>query len=987
MKKIIASLMMAFVFVFSFFAVFSNSEVKLSDDTKNSFVSDLVEIYQTYDGDVKTDGEFALRRLILSNYSGSNTYSAVAAAVDKKHDLTVLQYESEEAAQRAYKQIEKDGIAVDADSKATLGSIEKGSVYPSGSNALGTTSFISKFGMEKEDVIVAVIDTGVMYDHELMANRFVSNGYDFSDDGRSNAYYNTLMNDSYYAHGTFVCGIIADNTPDNVKILPYKAVPFGSSEASNSAIVAAIYDAVDKGASVINISMSASSGANALKYAVQNAISKNVCVCASAGNDAKEVKYRYPAATPGVITASAVESDMQTFASFSNYGSAVDFCAPGRKIVSACPYKNSDDKYMTNSGTSFSVPYITAACADIKSINNSFSKDEVYSILCDFSADLGDEGYDIYFGNGMPKLSDMVYTDNESYSCKIPEGYVEIFGNTADFTEQTQPWKLFADRIKSVSIDDGVESIGAYSFNNMKTAEFEMPKHLNSVGAYAFNNCKKIDSYEFDIDVIGIGENAFGNMNDEFYISGYRNTAAEVYCNREGIAFNALGCKHNYFAEVVDPTDEEQGYTIYTCTVCGDSYIGDYIEPPEYYEGDCGMGVKWRYTTKNKTLSISGNGYMNSYSSENEVPWKPFMKKITGVVIGKNITYISDYLLVDAVNVKELIISTRAAALSDKTICFSEGTEPNIKYYVYSDSAAKDYLKEHNISYASLGCEHSRSIEYSEEMPSCCYDTYGVYTCTDCGYSYKEYLSAESKGHYFSGSVNSLNNYYICGAELYIDGKLSAITNDKGQFVVHPVFCGNHSIEIKKHGAVIDSFDVAVNRNNLKCNLVCSYGDFDSNGYVNAKDYSFALKNDFDDISILDFGKAQHSVSLDTFDKQEFPYALKVENRQSEDNDAYRDFIAVIENYSEYTIKESGFIYGKNMSEEMLFLEKVGQTNEEGFSVKVKASTNNESYEKLMKYGSTSKTGTLSARFYIIYTNGVEDFTYYSDVSSYTFEN
>ncbi|MBQ9530955.1 MAG: S8 family serine peptidase [Eubacterium sp.] len=979
MKKRIVSICLVCALFISLFALFGGK----TNPEKNDFAEKLISIYQKYDGDIKSNSEFALKRLMLSDYKGNNTYSADDYAFDKEHSFAVLQYKSEEAAKKAYKKIKSDGIPVDCDSKAELDSVEKGSVYPLGSNTIGTPSYISKFNMTKEDVVVAVVDTGVMYDHELMADRFVSRGYDFSDDGRSNAYYDIQKRGAYFGHATFVCGIIADNTPDNVKILPYKTVAFGDSEASNSAMVAAIYDAVDKGANVINVSMSATSGANAFKYAVQTALKNNVCICASAGNNSKEIKYRYPAAIEGVITVSAVESDMETFADFSNFGTAVDFCAPGRSVVSACPYKSGEEKYVKNSGTSFSSPYVAAVCADIKSINTSFSKDDVYSIICDFSRDLGASGYDIYCGNGMPDIGNMVYTDSENYAFSIPEGEL-LVNNSIDYTQSTQPWRLFADRMLSVSIDENVETIGSYAFYNMKKAHFDMPVNFKKIGEYAFYSCALIDEISFDENVVSIGDNAFKGLSDDFCIYGYRNTAAETYALKEKVKFEKLGCKHNYVADVVDPTDEEEGYTVYTCAVCGDSYIGDYIQPPEYYEGECGMGVSWRYLTKEKILEINGTGYMNAYTSELDVPWHMFMSKIKEVVISENISFISDYILYNAQNAEKLTIYSKSAEINDKTVVFD--TESKLRIYVYDDSSAKDYLSDKGIEYISLGCAHSRYIDFREEQPSCCYDTYEIYTCKDCNYEYREYVSNENKGHYFSGTLNTLNHNAIENADVYIDGKLSAKTNEKGKFIVYPVLCANHNVEIKLGNRVIYEFEINPNRSNIRSDVEYCFGDYDNNGYINAKDYSFALKNGFDKSDILDFGKtAENSISFEKYDNQELPFAIRVYNEPNDDTDYMRDFIGIIENNSEYVIKECGFIYGKNMSDDVLYLDRVGYVNDEGLVVKKRSTTDSTKYEKVLTYGSKSKEGVLSARFFIIYTNGVTDCTCYSDVTTYEY--
>ena len=67
----------------------------------------------------------------------------------------------------------------------------------------------------------------------------------------NNADYDVELQPNYY-HGTAVCGIIANNTMDNVKILTYKIVPFGCTTTTDSAAISAINNAVDMGVDVIN---------------------------------------------------------------------------------------------------------------------------------------------------------------------------------------------------------------------------------------------------------------------------------------------------------------------------------------------------------------------------------------------------------------------------------------------------------------------------------------------------------------------------------------------------------------------------------------------------------------------------------------------------------------------------------------------------------------------------------------------------------------
>lgn len=50
------------------------------------------------------------------------------------------------------------------------------------------------------------------------------------------------------------------------------------------------------------------------------------------------------------------------------------------------------------------------------------------------------------------------------------------------------------------------------------------------------------------------------------------------------VLVNALG--HDYQADVTAPTCTEMGYTVFTCSRCGDSYKGDYTDATGHKPGD-----------------------------------------------------------------------------------------------------------------------------------------------------------------------------------------------------------------------------------------------------------------------------------------------------------------------------------------------------------------------------------------------------------------
>ncbi|MBQ7202898.1 MAG: leucine-rich repeat protein [Eubacterium sp.] len=609
-----------------------------ADFDRNAYRAELTEIYQEYNTNealkaYKNGDKFAFARLLLPEYSG-NSYNAYKCVVDKQTGFAVLQYKNSSDARRAYKRIKADGLKVDTESLGSLES-QKGTFYPEGSEAVGSTSFLNKYAMDSDDVIVAIIDTGVMYDHAELAGRFYNTGYDYSPDGMSNAYYDTALAGKYYNHATFVSGIVADNTPDTVKLLPYKVVAFGESDVFASAIISSINDAVDRGASVINISIICSGSASSFKAALKNAVDNNVCVCASAGNNSIEVRYSYPAATEGAITVSSVEEDMQTFSDFSNYGSCIDFTAPGRRVVSTSVYKGSASHFTRGSGTSFSSPYVAALCADIKTVNKDMTKDDVCTVLSSFSKDLGDEGKDIYFGWGLVDISDIKYERAGEYSCKIPEGTLEITAET-NFTKDSVPWEIFADKIKTASVSSGVTAIGDYTFYNMQNADFTLPSGIDSVGSFAFYNCKKLTDFTFDINCKSVKTGAFDGI-ENFVINGYRNTPAEDYAYASGVTFNALGCKHNYLIELF----ENENYALYTCTVCGDSYTGDYFVPEVVLSGACGESLNFSLDETGR-LTLSGSGDMYDFSTALP-PWSEYVKDIKTLSINNGVGGISAF--------------------------------------------------------------------------------------------------------------------------------------------------------------------------------------------------------------------------------------------------------------------------------------------------------------------------------------------------------
>jgi subtilisin family serine protease len=255
------------------------------------------------------------------------------------------------------------------------------------------------------EVIVAVLDTGVDYDHpDLQGNLWTNEaervGLPWVDDD-DNGYvddirgYNfvTYTNDPRddHGHGTAITGIVAavgDNGTDiaglcwTVRIMPVKVL--GADGAGTAAdAVPAIYYAVANGADIISGSWGGAEASRALGDAIAYAYAEGVVVVAAAGNSGSGDPY-YPAAYPEVISVAATDSDDQRWY-LSNYGDWVDLAAPGRDIVSlraTLPGQATRTGVLSRlSGTSLAAPHVSGACALLLAADPFLRCDEVHRIL------------------------------------------------------------------------------------------------------------------------------------------------------------------------------------------------------------------------------------------------------------------------------------------------------------------------------------------------------------------------------------------------------------------------------------------------------------------------------------------------------------------------------------------------------------------------------------------------------------------------------
>ncbi len=165
----------------------------------------------------------------------------------------------------------------------------------------------------------------------------------------------------YFGHGTMVAGLVRLVAPQ-ASIMPLQVFDaHGAAQVFD--IVDAIYYAVDHGADVINMSFSLEEPSRELRRALRYARDHDVVTIAAAGNQGEHAQV-YPAGYSGTMGVAATTADDQ-LSPFSNYGPhLVTVAAPGSGVVSAYP----GGLMAAGWGTSFSTPLVAGTAALLEGV-------------------------------------------------------------------------------------------------------------------------------------------------------------------------------------------------------------------------------------------------------------------------------------------------------------------------------------------------------------------------------------------------------------------------------------------------------------------------------------------------------------------------------------------------------------------------------------------------------------------------------------------
>lgn len=240
-------------------------------------------------------------------------------------------------------------------------------------------------------VTVAVIDTGIDYNHQDFSGRNIIKGPDFSTgnccrgsvcDGPKSRDSDPVDDNGYGTHVAGTIGAITDNNEGisgvnwNVTLMAVKVVSSAGCGGTEDIVDGLIY-AVDNGARVINMSLGSPFVCSQLyQDAINAAYNSGSIVVAAAGNDNRDAQNSSPASCDGVITVGNSDQNDER-APNSNWGRRVDIAAPGVEILSTFP----GGVYGHRSGTSMAAPHVSGVAGLLLAANPGLPQDQVKSCL------------------------------------------------------------------------------------------------------------------------------------------------------------------------------------------------------------------------------------------------------------------------------------------------------------------------------------------------------------------------------------------------------------------------------------------------------------------------------------------------------------------------------------------------------------------------------------------------------------------------------
>jgi len=242
-----------------------------------------------------------------------------------------------------------------------------------------------------DNIKIGMVDTAIALDHELLQQASITQKH-FTQDEL----------DPVYEHGTAVASLLTGKQPDYAGIIPgaelFNASVFVQSSGQQSVATAmslmrGLNWLVQQDIKVINMSLAGPPN-RLLQKAIQKLCNQGVVIVAAAGNDGPLAEPMYPAGYQCAVAVTAVDAENRLYKNAVR-GNHIDVAAYGVDIMAA----DGSSGLSAQSGTSIAAPFVSAWIAaqlPKSGLNNNW-----VDLALEQCIDLGEEGIDPLFGNGL----------------------------------------------------------------------------------------------------------------------------------------------------------------------------------------------------------------------------------------------------------------------------------------------------------------------------------------------------------------------------------------------------------------------------------------------------------------------------------------------------------------------------------------------------------------------------------------------------------
>ena len=326
------------------------------------------------------------------------------------------------------------------------------------------------------------------------------------------------------------------------------------------------------------------------------------------------------------------------------------------------------------------------------------------------------------------------------------------------------------ESLAAITIPDGVTRISQNAFSSCRNlTDIVIPKSVTSIGTFAFYYCRKLTAIIIPGNVTSIENRAFSAcdaLKDIYYAgseaqwtSAITDRAAAgiadsvtIHCNYpydahtfggwtvvsaatctvpgvEKRACTDAGCKETQSREIAAlghdwdwdhavitkaATETEAGEETYTCTRCGGTKVEE-IPALTTESGTCGENLTWTLDSE-KTLTVSGTGYMRFEGMSTVGPWGYSVKK---AIIGEGVLNIDNCAFWECVDLESVQLPSTLKSIGDKAFQYCT----SLKEITIPASVEE-------MNHPFINCESLQGFHVAADNPNYC-DVNGVLMSKD----------------------------------------------------------------------------------------------------------------------------------------------------------------------------------------------------------------------------------------------------------------